>query len=252
MVTQHDESPKKEVCLRELPCFSWRLVEACGLIRDAMKLFCKTTQIARKSTQKSTVSLVGKGNNTGDPDLVDLVTGLYLKLVWASRNPSCDASSCEVRHQALGWWRSHTMDLRFSLLPMPFMMEFTLVLVGRGYHCHVCENSAPARGALDWHGNTICSRPPSSHPSVPVRVGRQILHESHRLRFHRGLYWCTTCGPIAQHAAGTKSRVIGLVNECPGYLDTCRSRGAGAHRKGTRSKSVSGLAADARYGLNQQ
>ena len=30
-----------------------------------------------------------------------------------------------------------------------------------------------------------------AHPSVPVRVGHQMLHESHRLRFHRGVYWFT-------------------------------------------------------------
>ena len=51
-----------------------------------------------------------------------------------------------------------------------------------------------------------------------MRVGHQMLHESYRLRFHRGVYWCTTCGQIAQHAAGKKSRAIGLVNECPGFL----------------------------------
>ena len=68
-----------------------------------------------------------------------------------------------------------------------------------------CENSTPARGALDWLRNTTCSGPPSSHPSVPVRVGHQMLHESHRFRFHRGVYWCTTCGQLAQHA-GKKSK----------------------------------------------
>ena len=94
----------------------------------------------------------------------------------------------------------------------------SLVLVGKEYHCHVCENSTPAGGALDWLRNTICSAPPISHPSDPVRVGHQMLHESHRLRFYRGVYWCTTCGQIAQHAAGKKSRANGLVNECPGYL----------------------------------
>ena len=81
-----------------------------------------------------------------------------------------------------------------------------------------CEHSTPSRCVLDWLRNTICSGPPSTHPSDPVRVGHQMLHESHRLRFHRGVYWCTTCGQIAQHAAGKKSRAIGLVNECPGHL----------------------------------
>ena len=93
----------------------------------------------------------------------------------------------------------------------------SLVPVGKGYRCRVCENSTPARGALDWLRSTMCSGPPSSHPSDPVRVGHQMLHESHRLRFHRGVYWCTSCGQLAQHAAGKKSRAIGLVNECPGY-----------------------------------
>ena len=70
----------------------------------------------------------------------------------------------------------------------------------------VCENSTPARGALDCLRSTICPGPRSSHPSDPVRVGHQMLHESHRLRFHRGVCWCTSCG-----------RAVGLVNECPGY-----------------------------------
>ena len=100
----------------------------------------------------------------------------------------------------------------------------SLVPVGKGYHCHVCENSTPARGALDWLRNTICSGPPSSRPSDPVRVGHQMLHESHRLRFHRGVCWCTSCGQIAQHAAGKKSRAIGWCNESRCAPDTCRSR----------------------------
>ena len=79
-------------------------------------------------------------------------------------------------------------------------------------------NGIIAMCALDWLRNTICSGPPTSHPSDPVRVGHQMLDESRRLRYHRGVYWCTTCGQIAQHAAGKKSRAIGLVNECPGYL----------------------------------
>ena len=91
----------------------------------------------------------------------------------------------------------------------------SLVPVGKGYHCRVfvCENSTSARGALDWLRSTTCSGPPSSHPSDPVRVGHQMPHESRRLRFHRGIYWCTSCGQIAQHVAGKKSRAFGLVNE---------------------------------------
>ena len=86
----------------------------------------------------------------------------------------------------------------------------SLVSVGKGYHCHVCELSTPARGALDWLRNTICSGPPNSHPAMPVRVGHQTLHESHQLSFHRGVYWCALCGQIAQHAAGKESRAIGV------------------------------------------
>ena len=94
----------------------------------------------------------------------------------------------------------------------------SLVLVGKGYRGRVCENSTPARGALVWQRSTICSGPPSSHPSDPVRVGHQMPHESHRLRFHRGVLWCISCKQIAQHVAGKTSSAIGLVNECPGYL----------------------------------
>ena len=49
----------------------------------------------------------------------------------------------------------------------------SLVSVGKGYHCHVCELSTPARGALDWLRNTICSGPPDSHPAMPVRFEHQ-------------------------------------------------------------------------------
>ena len=90
----------------------------------------------------------------------------------------------------------------------------SLVSVGNGYHCHVCELSTPAGGALDWLRNTICSGPPNSHPAMPVR----IEHQTHQLSFHGGVYWCALCGQIAQHAAGKKSRAIGLVNECPRHL----------------------------------
>ena len=103
--------------------------------------------------------------------------------------------------------------------PVWRMLHHTLwYLVGKGYHCHVCELSTPARGALDWLRNTICSGPPNSRPDMPVRVGHQTLHESLQLSFHRGVYWCASCGQIAQHAAGKKSRAIGLVNECPRHL----------------------------------
>ena len=79
---------EKRVCLRESLYFSWRLVEACGLNRDAMKLFCKTTQSARvvmtrKSRQKSTVSIVAKETPRSTLTLLTLMprlTGLYLKL----------------------------------------------------------------------------------------------------------------------------------------------------------------------------
>ena len=94
----------------------------------------------------------------------------------------------------------------------------SLVFVGRGYHFHVCELSTPARGALGWLRNTICSGPPNSRPDMPFRVGHQTLHESHQLSFHRGVFWCAICGHIGQHAAGKKSRAIGLVNECPRHM----------------------------------
>ena len=41
----------REVCLRDLPCCSWRLAEAYGPNKDAMKLFCRTTLCARDVTQ---------------------------------------------------------------------------------------------------------------------------------------------------------------------------------------------------------
>ena len=41
-----------------------------------------------------------------------------------------------------------------------------------------------------------------------------MIHESRQLMFHRDVYWCRACGHVAQHAAGRKSRAIGLVNEC--------------------------------------
>ena len=63
----------------------------------------------------------------------------------------------------------------------------SLVSVARGPRCHVCELSTPARGALDWLRDTICSGPPNSRPDMPIRVGHQTLHESHQVSFHRGV-----------------------------------------------------------------
>ena len=80
-----------------------RLVEDCGLNRDAMKLSCKTTQsarvvITRKSRQKSIVSVVAKGNTTGDPDLVDLVA----KTDWIVLEARVGLTEPELRSGS--WW----------------------------------------------------------------------------------------------------------------------------------------------------
>ena len=80
------------------------LVETSGLNRDATKLFCRTMQSAlvvttRKSKQRSTVSIVAKGTPRATPTLLTLLprlTGLCLKLEWASRNLSCVPSFCEA------------------------------------------------------------------------------------------------------------------------------------------------------------
>ena len=73
---------------------------------------------------------------------------------------------------------------------------------------------------VSWIGfqTPICSGPPSSQASDPVRVGHQWLHQSHRLKCHRDVCCCNTCGQVAQHAAEKKSGALGLVRECPGLL----------------------------------
>ena len=85
----------REVCLREPLCFSWRLVEAYGLSKDAMKPSCRTMQTVRNVTpwklkQKSIVSTFAKETPRATPTLLTLLprlTGFCLKLEWASRNP---------------------------------------------------------------------------------------------------------------------------------------------------------------------
>ena len=79
-------------------------LEAYGLNGDATKLFCRTMQSARvvttrKSKQRSTVSTVAKGTPRATRTLVTLLprlTGLRLKLEWASPNLSCVPSFCEA------------------------------------------------------------------------------------------------------------------------------------------------------------
>ena len=95
---------EKEVSLREPLCFSWRLVEAYGLNSDDTKLFCRTMQSARvvttrKSKQRSTVSTVAEGTPRATPTLLTLfpgLTGLCLKLEWASLHLSCVPSFFEA------------------------------------------------------------------------------------------------------------------------------------------------------------
>ena len=129
------------------------------------------------------------------------------------------------------WIRSHGLSNSASMSPVYLLLkllhEVSLLALRMfcsrhipkrertilGYHCRVCDNSTPARGALDWLRSTICSGPPSSHPSDLVRVGHQMLHESHRLRFHRGVYWCTSCGQLPNTLQARSPELLGLVNE---------------------------------------
>ena len=86
----------------------------------------------------------------------------------------------------------------------------SLVLVGKGYIIDTCAN-IPHHPVVRWIGSAtpFAQDRPALIPPIPCASGT---------RFHRGVYWCTICGQIAQHAAGKKSRAIGLVNECPGHL----------------------------------
>ena len=78
----------REVCMGEPLCFSWRLVEAGGLSKDAMKPSCRTMQTARvvtlrKLKQKSIVSTSAKETPQATPTLLTFLprlTGFCLKL----------------------------------------------------------------------------------------------------------------------------------------------------------------------------
>ena len=50
----------------------------------------------------------------------------------------------------------------------------------------------------------------------PVTIGDRRLHESHRLHFARGVWWCTVCGSYATATHHQKSAPKGLLNICVG------------------------------------
>ena len=132
----------REVFWRELPCCNWRRVVACGLNNGAMKHSCRTTQFVRvvtlKLNQKSTASTFAKETQKVTPTLWTLLPrqiGFCLIHVKDPRSLICVHFSCEAWHQVLGWWRRHTMDQRFSLLPMPSTMVFILALARMVPNC---------------------------------------------------------------------------------------------------------------------
>ena len=87
-------------------------------------------------------------------------------------------------------------------------------VVGR-YYCSRCTQGPPAgKGLLPWLCSTKCAGPPDLFHSLgPMRVtavrpaeggqlqaGRALLHGTHRLAWHRGVFWCWRCGQYATTA----------------------------------------------------
>ena len=101
----------RKVCLREPLCFSWRPVAR--------------VVTPRKLQQKSIVSTVAKGTPRAT-DLVDLAA----KTDWILPEARVGLTKPELRSFFLRALTpsSWLVDLRFSLLPMPSMMVFTLAL----------------------------------------------------------------------------------------------------------------------------
>ena len=92
---------EKEVCLRELLCFSWRLVEACGGLWPEQRrheaflqdqAICPRCDNAEIETEEHRFSCC-KGNNTGDPDLVDRVA----KTEWIASEARVGLTKPELR-----------------------------------------------------------------------------------------------------------------------------------------------------------
>ena len=94
--------------------------------------------------------------------------------------------------------------------------------------CYVCHESAPSKRShlIDWL-NSPCKvdpkmayaffsgtkRPARLPEHRPVVVGRQVVHESHKLSVYQGLIFCGNCGYYAS------KRLLNLVHKCDGMKD---------------------------------
>ena len=201
----------------------------------------------RKSKQKSIVSTVAKETPRATLTLLTLLptlTGLCVKLEWASRNLSCVPSFCEVLHQALAWWRSHMKGQRFSLLPMPFMMVFTVALARISPMFPSCILT---RDVARLVGGSVCSvtagLPLRTGAHGPVTLDNATVPVAELLAVtffgSKGLLDPSTSTPIASMCALAKTSLHNARNEahtslfgpdcskpCQGIREMLRSLGA--------------------------
>ena len=99
--------------------------------------------------------------------------------------------------------------------------------------CRACHQRAPVGrdNIIRWLASTCTpepslkyayfsgkTRPVDLPNSGAVRVGRQVIHQTHKLKVHKGLIFCVQCGYYASN------RGIRLISECTERGPTARNR----------------------------
>ena len=94
--------------------------------------------------------------------------------------------------------------------------------------CYICHESAPSMRShlMDWlcspckvdpmmaHAFFSGTKRPAKVPNHrPVVVGKQVVHDSHKIHVYQGLIFCGACGYYAS------KRLLNLVNECQPLKD---------------------------------
>ena len=92
--------------------------------------------------------------------------------------------------------------------------------------CRRCNQQCLLKNLDTWLDHPCPGQAPVAHapaaglPSVPatqpVTIGARRPHESHSLRFARGVWWCTCCGSYATATHHRKAAPKGLLQVCPG------------------------------------
>ena len=101
---------------------------------------------------------------------------------------------------------------RIKLQQLLDSSQHRLAIIGTRWACLKCGR-ATGRRCLTQLLQEPCSRqlPAQSRPAPvvgPVTIGGVVPHSSHIIHYHRGLFWCNTCGSIA------RTRPLQLKNPC--------------------------------------